>query len=792
MFQHCPLLASFSVENHTRAFEEFLEYKTRVPVRGAIMLNQEMDSTVLVKGWKKGANWSFPRGKINKDEDDLDCAIREVWEETGLDLRAAGLAPKEAKPKYIEITMREQQMRLYIFRDIPMNTHFQPMTRKEISKIQWYKLSELPAFRKKGHQEAGGNATTSSANKFYMVAPFLVPLKKWVGQQKRTEARKAAIHSNHLNPYLPVDETHTEEDAWTQTIPDAPRETPAIETLEGATMELQRLLKVQPPTQGLQPAPAQESKASALLSILQKGRTTEAAQVSQPQHMAHAPLDMGPAELPQPQDSHQYLDQTNTSSNTTQPPLQAYLQQNQQAQGWNHGQGNQQTYSRPMSGGMPQQRQHSGQTQILHPQPLPPQVQKSIFTQSTPQPQAGTGNLQNAHPQQPRPGYAQHPHTLPQQSQMPPNIGRPVQLDDQSQALLNAFKTGPGHPIKAAPDALELLKAFKKGPDTMTNQQAQRASPGFGQASHQPQQMPQLPPLSQAQAQAQAQHNVARAGGDPPSDAHRSALLGMFKIGQRATPELSMGGARAPGVGASDTEKQLLDTLRGPSENIQAPQAPQAQRSQTQQHVDPSAALSDFLALKPKQEQATQSQHQYQQRPVEVPANPQRQPSVPSPAQQAQGHAQPIRILQRGQNPDTLSVGNLSIGNQGQHMPKYSPYSNQAMPALGTTPDRASLPSPASSGHHASGTQDQKRQLLSLFSKQQQQSPQPGSVPSEQSYRDHAQQKSRMAALASGAGAGEITFDRASPHHETQNPMSPADKSFLLDYLQSVTTNAKP
>ena len=73
------------------AFAEFLAYKQRVPVRGAIMLNQDMDQVVLVKGWKKGANWSFPRGKINKDENDLKCAVREVYEETGFDIQEAGL-----------------------------------------------------------------------------------------------------------------------------------------------------------------------------------------------------------------------------------------------------------------------------------------------------------------------------------------------------------------------------------------------------------------------------------------------------------------------------------------------------------------------------------------------------------------------------------------------------------------------------------------------------------------------------------------------------------------------------
>jgi mRNA-decapping enzyme subunit 2 len=97
------------------------------------MLNEAMDQAVLVKGWKKGAHWSFPRGKINKDEKDLDCAIREVYEETGFDLRDAGLVKEESEMKFIEVSMREQHMRLYVFRGVPMDTHFEPRTRKEIS-----------------------------------------------------------------------------------------------------------------------------------------------------------------------------------------------------------------------------------------------------------------------------------------------------------------------------------------------------------------------------------------------------------------------------------------------------------------------------------------------------------------------------------------------------------------------------------------------------------------------------------------------------------------------------------
>lgn len=176
------------------AFEEFLAYKTRVPVRGAILLNHELDSVLLVRGWKNGASWSFPRGKINKDEPDLDCAIREVWEETGFDVRKAGLVPKDEDVKYIEMSIRDQHMRLYVFRDVPIDTYFEPRTRKEIGKIQWYKLMELPTQKKGKNRQSNGTAgdLASHANKFYMVAPFINGLKKWITQQKKLSKQMEA------------------------------------------------------------------------------------------------------------------------------------------------------------------------------------------------------------------------------------------------------------------------------------------------------------------------------------------------------------------------------------------------------------------------------------------------------------------------------------------------------------------------------------------------------------------------------------------------------------------------
>ena len=217
IFQHCPLLSEFSSYHHSAAFSEFLAYKTRVPVRGAIMINQDMTEVVLVKGWKKAASWSFPRGKINKDELDLDCAIREVYEETGFDMKKAGLVGNNDDMKYIDVTMREQHMRLYVFRGVPMDTYFEPRTRKEISKIQWYKLSELPTLKKKKQQSEGrGEDLATNANKFYMVAPFLSPLNKWIAQQRKLDKQSDQEHPHPVttsaqNTRLPVDD-HTSGD----------------------------------------------------------------------------------------------------------------------------------------------------------------------------------------------------------------------------------------------------------------------------------------------------------------------------------------------------------------------------------------------------------------------------------------------------------------------------------------------------------------------------------------------------------------------------------------------------
>ncbi|KAI3470465.1 hypothetical protein Pfo_027128 [Paulownia fortunei] len=166
LFNNCDVLKPY-VAHIDDIFKDFTSYKVRVPVTGAIILDETYERCLLVKGWK-GTSWSFPRGKKSKDEEDHKCAIREVLEETGFDV--SNLLNED---DYIEMIFGQQRVRLYIVAGVKDDTSFAPLTKKEISEIAWQRLDELPA-----NDDVISRGITGI--KLYMVAPFLASLKSWV------------------------------------------------------------------------------------------------------------------------------------------------------------------------------------------------------------------------------------------------------------------------------------------------------------------------------------------------------------------------------------------------------------------------------------------------------------------------------------------------------------------------------------------------------------------------------------------------------------------------------------
>jgi 8-oxo-dGTP pyrophosphatase MutT (NUDIX family) len=133
LFQSCVLLRHWVTE-HERAFTTFMEYKIKVPVCGAIILNPDLTKVLLVRGWKSNATWGFPKGKINQQEKQTSCAIREVsiglmkvFEEIGFDC-----SPYLRENEYLERKIHDQNVRLYMISGIDESEEFITQTRKEI------------------------------------------------------------------------------------------------------------------------------------------------------------------------------------------------------------------------------------------------------------------------------------------------------------------------------------------------------------------------------------------------------------------------------------------------------------------------------------------------------------------------------------------------------------------------------------------------------------------------------------------------------------------------------------
>ncbi|KAI8839436.1 Dcp2, box A domain-containing protein [Chytriomyces cf. hyalinus JEL632] len=180
-FSQCPLLVHWA-SDHEQAFSTFMEYKVRVPVCGAIILNEALDKVLLVRGWKSKSGWAFPRGKINKEEPEAECAVREVYEETGFDIRS-----RLRTVEFVERTMKEQRIRLYVIRGVSESTSFLTQTRKEIGDIRWFPLKDLPGYKNVDPLSSNAAITSSNTTKFYMVTAFVGALKKWVHKFKRPD-----------------------------------------------------------------------------------------------------------------------------------------------------------------------------------------------------------------------------------------------------------------------------------------------------------------------------------------------------------------------------------------------------------------------------------------------------------------------------------------------------------------------------------------------------------------------------------------------------------------------------
>ena len=100
-------------------FENFQDYLHSIPVCGGVLINTELNKILLVRG-KKGS-WSFPKGKMNENESRMNCAVREVYEETGYLMNCK-------EQEFITRQVDSRLTTLFIDANVPESTFFKTQT----------------------------------------------------------------------------------------------------------------------------------------------------------------------------------------------------------------------------------------------------------------------------------------------------------------------------------------------------------------------------------------------------------------------------------------------------------------------------------------------------------------------------------------------------------------------------------------------------------------------------------------------------------------------------------------
>jgi mRNA-decapping enzyme subunit 2 len=171
LFGHCAMLQPYAGQLDT-ILAKWNAYKREVPTFGAVILDETLTKVLLVRGWNS-KTWGWPKGKVNKDEDEIVCAAREVEEEIGFDV-----SPYLSPDRVISLKVGEVVMKLFVAVGVPdrpsPDTKFEPRTRMEISEVEWHKIKDL---------------SKDSAPKTFNVAPVLGRLKSWIANFKRGSSR---------------------------------------------------------------------------------------------------------------------------------------------------------------------------------------------------------------------------------------------------------------------------------------------------------------------------------------------------------------------------------------------------------------------------------------------------------------------------------------------------------------------------------------------------------------------------------------------------------------------------
>ena len=175
IFHHVNFLQKYK-SNVDEIVSDFEAFKSSVPTYGTVILNVTLSRVLLVKNIFN--NWSFPMGKIMKGESQVDCAIRETFEETSLDMR-----DRIDMLDYLECNYDGKRSKVFVIRHT--ESGFKSIKSRclyEIIDACWFKISALPWFI--GDDVYAGERMGFGSKRFRRIIPFMKQLAHWIAAEK--------------------------------------------------------------------------------------------------------------------------------------------------------------------------------------------------------------------------------------------------------------------------------------------------------------------------------------------------------------------------------------------------------------------------------------------------------------------------------------------------------------------------------------------------------------------------------------------------------------------------------
>ena len=179
MMLHVPFLRRLGWEVGT-ILQVWQSFKWSVPTFGAVLFDSRLEQVVLVRSLR--GSWGFPKGKLQEEETGVECAAREVLEETGISI--GRLINPEC---FITAELFGRPVCLYIVTGFGRSETMQPRGLGEIAEVRWFPLCCLPSTVS---DPWTGSRLGMSAQKLWLVLPFVRKLRLWVEVRKEKDRRE--------------------------------------------------------------------------------------------------------------------------------------------------------------------------------------------------------------------------------------------------------------------------------------------------------------------------------------------------------------------------------------------------------------------------------------------------------------------------------------------------------------------------------------------------------------------------------------------------------------------------